>query len=101
MIVEAKDVKFFEIAEVKTAAGPAVRIKGLVFHSSLAVQRIDQRKVGGDLILEVVLTPAKQGLSGSFTVEVPLSAGIERIVFGPSAVQVWPSERSHARPLGH
>jgi hypothetical protein len=91
VIVDAKDVKFWEVAEVATSDGPAVRVDGLVFHSSLAVDHIEQRKTDSDLVMEVFLTPAKKGLSGSFTVDVPLAQGFKRILFGPAREQIWPA----------
>lgn len=93
MIVEAKDVRFFEITEIPTSEGPAVKIRGLVFHSSLAVDHLDARRSGEDVVLEVFLTPARQGLSGSFSTNVPLSSGVKRILFGPSAAQIWPAKQ--------
>ncbi len=90
MTVEAKDVRFFEILEVTNPNGRAVRIEGLVFHSSLAVKRVGQRRNGDAVQVDVELTPTREGLSGSFTVEVPIADGVKRILFGPSAVQIWP-----------
>ena len=89
MMVEAKDVQFFERRQVSEANGPAVAIKGLVFHSSLAVERIDQVRVAEEIVLEVWLTPARAGLSGSFEVTVP-TQGVKRILFGPGREQIWP-----------
>lgn len=91
MIAEAKDVGFDEVKQVSTPAGPAVRIGGLVFHSSLVVDHIEQRKDESDLIMEVFMIPAKKGLTSSFTAEVPLTEDLKRILFGPARVQIWPS----------
>ena len=91
MIVEAQDVKFFEIGEITTPSGRAVRIDGLVFHSSFAVDHIEQNKIDGDLVMDVFLTPAKAGISGRFKIEVPLADNVKRILFGPEKIQIWPA----------
>jgi hypothetical protein len=89
MIVEAKDVKFFEIKDALAPSGRVVKIKGLVFHSSLAVDHVDIQRSGENVTISVILTPARTGLSGSFTLEVPLAKDEKRILFGPSKVQIW------------
>jgi hypothetical protein len=97
MIVEAKDVKFFEIAQISTPEGKAVRIRGLVFHSSLAVERIEQEHTATHVVLKVYLTPTRKGLRGDFEVNVPLK-GVERILFGPTQERIWP-DRSASSPV--
>jgi hypothetical protein len=94
MIVEAKDVKFYNVGETAGNPGRTVGIAGLVFHSSLAVDHIEQHKSGSDVILEVFLTMARSGLSGSFKVEVPVTDDIERILFGPTKTEIWPVNRA-------
>jgi len=89
-IVEAKDVRFFEIKEYQAIGGRSVKLKGLVFHSALAVSGIDVIPAGDTVQVLVRLTPAKKGLSGSFQVDVPLPSPNSRILFGPSNVQIWP-----------
>ena len=93
MTVEAKDVKFSLIKPVGSGADAKLKIHGLVFHSSLAVQRIDQHRIGDAVVIDVVLTPARRGLSGSFDVEIPLT-GVTRVLFGPSQFQIWPENSS-------
>ncbi|HET6229870.1 MAG TPA: hypothetical protein VFE05_07375 [Longimicrobiaceae bacterium] len=90
MLVEAKDVKFFEIAERGEPGEQRVHIEGLVFHSSFAVKRIDVEHTAHTAIVNVLLIPAERGLSGRFSVEVPLTGATEKILFGPSNVQIWP-----------
>ncbi len=90
MIVEAKDVKFFEMAPSTTPDGVvAVRLRGLVFHSSLSVKHIDMHAEGDAMQVNVELAPATKGTSGSFDIEVPLLNGSKRITFGPDKTQIW------------
>ena len=90
MIVQAKDVKFTEISELRTPEEtPVLKVRGLVFHSSLAVDHIDEKKEGDSIQIDVYLTPARKGLSGSFSISIPLD-GAQRVLFGPTHSQIWP-----------
>ena len=92
MIVEAKDVKFFVLKEEAAADGTRfLKVEGLVFHSSLAVDKIQQKRNGPTLQIDVYLTPARKGLSGSFALRIPL-AGVEEVLFGPSKSRIWPKQ---------
>lgn len=90
--VEAKDVRFFEIKESAPAGARSIKLKGLVFHSALAVETVDISQEGDAVKVLVKLTPAKKGLSGRFEVDVPLSANTNKVLFGPSAIQIWPTQ---------
>ena len=92
-VVEAKDVRFFEIKEVNSKGAHTLRLKGLVFHSALAVETVEVSQAGGAVRVMVKLTPAKKGLSGTFEVDVPLPQQDSRVLFGPSEVQLWPVAR--------
>jgi hypothetical protein len=89
-IVEAKDVNFMENRNIGSADAPVIRLRGLVFHSALAVERFDLTQSGSDVSLIVHLTPARRGLSGSFHLDVPLPAADGRIHFGRDATVIWP-----------
>lgn len=89
-IVEAKDVRFFELKEINVAGARKLKLKGLVFHSALAVDSIDIIPEGDVARVMVKLTPAKKGLSGSFEAEVALTSQDSRVLFGPSEQQIWP-----------
>jgi len=81
-VVEARDVKFDEVAIVKTPNGRNFHMSGLVFHSGLAVSSIDARQHGDRLVVEIKIKPARLGLSGSFETDIPLSSETNQIVFG-------------------
>jgi len=90
MIVESKDVKFMELSQQTMPDGkPALKLQGLVFHSSLAVDHIDYRREGDTIQIDVYLTPTRKGVSGSFSLTVPLE-GAQRVLFGPTRTQIWP-----------
>jgi hypothetical protein len=90
MIVEAKDVRFSEIGVVETPDGRALRLRGLVFHSSLAVKDIKSSYAGDTAVIEVELAPVRKGMSGNFSIDLPLRSGVERVLFGHNQVQIWP-----------
>jgi hypothetical protein len=91
MIVESKDVKFMELSQQTSSDGKStLKIQGLVFHSSLAVDRIDYRREGDAIQIDVYLTPTRRGLSGSFNLTVPLD-GAQRVLFGAGKTQIWPT----------
>lgn len=89
-IVDAKDVRFFSIEERRNGPERVLHLDGLVFHSSLAVERVDLSYEGDAVIVEVRLTPAGNGLSGSFVTDVSLHAETKRVLFGPTRQQIWP-----------
>lgn len=90
MIVEAKDVGFSQITTVATAQGQALHVEGLVFHSSLAVAKVEVGREGQDITILVRLTPTRKGLSGRFAIDIPLTPGTKRILFGTAKTEIWP-----------
>lgn len=89
MEVEAKDVIFDEIAEITMIGRPILRLRGLVFHSSMAVDAVSIEHRGNSAHVHVTLVPTGKGRSGNFAVDVPLD-GVSRVLFGPAATQLWP-----------
>lgn len=90
--LEFKDVQNFSISESRKDGLLSLRLTGLAFHSSLAVERIEATTKNDTMIIKVLLVPARKGLSGHFdyTVDVPL--GIRRVIFGEGGHQIWPTE---------
>lgn len=91
--VAAKDVKFFEIREISKGDGRIIYLKGLVFHSSLAVKSVEVKSEGGHPWVLVSLTPAAAGLSGRFEIEVQIQGIAPRILFGPEKHIIWPASQ--------
>lgn len=89
MEVEAKDVIFGEITEMEIAGRPILRLRGLVFHSAMAVEAVSVERDGDFAHVHVTLVPTGPGRSGNFALDIPLE-GVTRVLFGPSAAQVWP-----------
>lgn len=88
--VETKDVKFLELREKGLGESKKLYIKGLIFHSALAVKRVEIRTSDGIPWILISLTPAAPGLSGAFEVEVPIREVGLRILFGPQKDVIWP-----------
>lgn len=90
MILAAKDVQFFEKETIEKNSLKFVRISGLVFHSSMAVKSVDLKFKEDTAIIQVEIIPAKHGLSGRFSIDVPLSTGVNKILFGSTLDPIWP-----------
>ena len=94
MIVQAKDVRFSRIEEKRDGENRVLVVEGLVFHSSLAVSKVDLRRIEDAVTIEVYLTPTRRGLTGNFTVQVPLDDDLHRVLFGSPGVQIWPTPQT-------
>ncbi len=90
MIVEAKDVGFSRITAVATEQGSTLHVEGLVFHSSLAVAKIDVEREGQYITVLVRLTPTRKGMSGRFAMDIPLAPDTNRVLFGTAKTEIWP-----------
>ena len=89
MIVEEKDVKFFEVKELSAFPNSFVRIDGLIFHSSYVVDEIKIINEDRKAIVLVSIIPTKPKLSGRFKIDVPIGNDIDKIEFGNSRAQIW------------
>lgn len=91
--VDAKDVRFFEITEVTKGDRNYLHLRGLVFHSALAVKGVEiTAEPDGQWVL-ISLTPTTKGLSGAFEVDVPLLESKKVVKFGPLKTKIWPTEQ--------
>lgn len=88
-IATTDDVRFLGIDRVEVDGHPHLRIRGLVFHSALAVESIEVRPEPDAQRLLVTMTPARDGLSGAFEADVPLPANVHRVLFGQSDTAIW------------
>jgi hypothetical protein len=93
-VAEAKDVSFSEMSEVRTPFGPALRLGGLVLHSSFAVAKIEVTHKADAAIVHLKLTPAEPGLSGSFLLDVPFRPDTQRVLFGRELKPIWAERES-------
>lgn len=91
--VEAADVKFLEIVELAVDGQKTLLVKGLIFHSALAVKDIETKREGQTTLVLVRLSPTKKGLSGAFEFKIPIDASHPVVLFGPARSQIWPSAR--------
>lgn len=87
-IAEAKDVKFLRIEP--NADGTELLVEGLVFHSALAVKSLETVDGPEARQMLIHLTPARRGLSGSFSFGLTIPNQATRVLFGREAVQIWP-----------
>jgi len=92
MAIDLKDVKIFEIKHIESDKGTTVHIEGIIFHSSLVVNKVKLIHLGDSAIIELSVLPAHSVWSGDFVVDVPVVGKIKRILFGQSRMQVWPDD---------
>jgi hypothetical protein len=88
--VEEKNVRFFEKKVVIINGERILKLRGLVFHSALVIDKVEFKRTNEDLLILIYLTPAKKGLSGSFDLNIPLLSSDKQILFGSSGIQIWP-----------
>lgn len=89
MVLEQKDIQFFKTEEIRNQQAIILKISGLAFHSSLAVSGIKTEQKASSLLVSVSLVPAREGLSGSFSFEVPIPASVKDVRFGSEKTVIW------------
>jgi hypothetical protein len=66
-----------------------LNIKGLCFHSALAIDKITTERQEKRLVIKVHLAPARSGLSGSFNYDLDLPLDVTKVVFGNEEKVIW------------
>lgn len=89
VVLEAKDVQFFKIYEIKSSTSEELKISGLAFHSTMAVKNIKVIQEKETITIFVYLTPTKAGMSGNFDYTLPIPGSVNVINFGTSKVIIW------------
>jgi hypothetical protein len=89
VILEHKDVQFFKVDEITRKETITLKISGLAFHSSLAVSDIKTEEKASSLLVFVYLTPAREGLSGSFSFEIQVPDSVKDVRFGNDNTVIW------------
>lgn len=88
-VANPDDVRIFGIDRIEIDGMPNLRIRGLLFHSALAVDAIEVRTEGHAMRLLITMTPARTGLSGAFEANVPIPANVQQVLFGASDAAIW------------
>jgi hypothetical protein len=87
MLLELKDIQNFQVIE--RGERNELQISGLAFHSAFAVEEITTERQGHDMVIEVHLVRARDGLTGSFNHTVPVPADVNRVLFGKDRKEIW------------
>jgi hypothetical protein len=99
LTVEYADVHRFSVEELGSQGDClGLRLSGLVMHSAMTVARVRELQEGDALVLLVVVEPRREGRTGSILHPVCVPAGIDRVLFGTSRVEVW--RRPGSQPPG-
>jgi hypothetical protein len=97
-ILEAKDVQFFKVEELRNTQPVKLRISGLAFNSAMSVRETTTKTDGSVIVVQVHLAPSKPGTSGSFEYELTIPDSVNEVRFGQDAAPVW--KRSTSSPPG-
>ena len=97
MILELKDVKFFEAQEVSSSP-LTIRLSGLALHSALVVRNIATLHNEDSLQVLVHLMPTMPGRSGSFSYDLAIPGSINRVSFGEKKALIWERSRGFVKP---
>lgn len=91
MVLEYKDVQFFQCTEIQTRAPTIIKVSGLAFSSALVVDRITTQQEGSSITILVYLAPTREGTSasGSFVYELTVPDSVQEVRFGNSGVVIW------------
>jgi hypothetical protein len=90
MVLMLEDVQNFNVSDSSNGEVTQLRISGLAFHSSLAVDKITTQVDGSNLLVKVELVPARGDLSGRFDYPVDIPSNVKRVYFGDMKHQIWP-----------
>jgi hypothetical protein len=88
MILELKDVQFFKAQQINSLP-VTIRLSGLAFHSSLAIQDITTAQHDESLQVLVRLTLAREGLSGNLNYTLAIPASVNTVTFGMGKAVIW------------
>jgi hypothetical protein len=90
MVLAIEDVQNLNVSDSWNGEVRQLRIRGLAFHSSLAVEKIKTQIDGSNLLVKVELVPTRGNLSGRFDYTVDIPSNVERVYFGDMKHQIWP-----------
>ena len=88
MILETKDIQFFNVKQID-GSPVVIEISGLVFHSSLGIEKIKTATSDHALQVLVYLAPATRRHSGNLDYRLTIPESINRVVFGSDKTVIW------------
>jgi hypothetical protein len=88
MILELKDVQFFQAEQINTSP-VTIKLSGLAFHSSLAIRDVTTSQYGDSLQVLVHLTPVTGDMTGNLDYDFAIPSTINSVSFGKEKVIIW------------
>jgi hypothetical protein len=88
IILEKEDIQFLKI-EQRTGVPMELHITGLVFHSSLAVGKIDVNQLNDTLQIMIHLKLVTPGSSGNIDYNLIVPKIIRKVVLGKEGAVIW------------
>jgi hypothetical protein len=89
MILERKDVQFFELHQTRTTPNVSLKVSGLAFHSSLAVSSVSTRMDDDCMVVLINLEPTRTGLTRNFAYEFDIPEKVNSVCFGSTKYVIW------------
>jgi hypothetical protein len=87
-VLEYQWVHRLSVVELGAPRVDQLRLTGLVFHSSLAIDRIDLRREGDAVIVLPHLTLAS-GKDGQLHHTIDIPSDVNRVLFGEKKHEIW------------
>lgn len=97
MILELKDIQFFK-AQLTNSSPVTIKLSGLAFHSSLAIQDVTTSQNDESLQILVHLTPATEKLSGNLDYTFSVPASVNTVTFGEKKAPIWSRNTGIVQP---
>jgi hypothetical protein len=88
-IANSGDVRIDGIKLLELDGCPCLEIRGLLFHSALAVETVEVHSKQKVQQVLISMTAARAGLSGAFKVDVPVPGNVDQVVLGHDTTPLW------------
>jgi hypothetical protein len=89
-VLESKDVLGLKVEDHGAdGSSPRLKISGLAFNSSMAVDKITTVEKNGAITVLVHLFRARRGTSGSFTYDLAVPTSVNEVRFGEQETEIW------------
>lgn len=87
-VVEKSDIQFLETKEIGSPPD-SIEVSGLLFHSSMAIESIENIEQGEVIHLLVKSSPVKEGRTGNLKYVVPITENTNMITIGKEKDVLW------------
>ncbi|WP_373991712.1 hypothetical protein [Duganella sp. BuS-21] len=90
------DIAFRNIEETRAGENRLLRVKGLIFHSSVVAEYIELHHEVDSVNILVWMAPTRPNKSGLFDLYIPITERTKQITFGVNKKLLWQRGATHA-----